>query len=185
MQAAVYMDDGTLCVLQEGGRVSIYALSGACGCSNIRTATCETVAGGDRVVVTSRTLITNTGASTCPDVCYTESALCSGEVPGEGRYEVTYGSEQAVVELPLGGPLQLFGPEPSSSCERLVETLEALSPEERGGGYLVFGKQALTPSRSGRSRSGRTAGSPSLAPATARAAWRTPAIWIVTASTTC
>ncbi len=121
----VQMNDGTLCLLQEGGRVSIYALSGACGCSQIRTATCETAAGGARVVVTSRSLVTNTGADECPAVCYTESSLCSGELPGEGRFEVIYGHEQAVVELPLGGPLQLFGPEPPSSCDRLLETLEA------------------------------------------------------------
>lgn len=125
MQAAVYMDDGTLCLLQEGGRVSIYALSGACGCSQIRTATCETVAEGDRVVVTSRALITNTGADSCPAVCYTESALCDGELPENGRYEVIYGPEQAVVELPISGPLQLFGREPPSSCDRFVENLEA------------------------------------------------------------
>lgn len=125
MQAAVYENNGTLCLLQEGGRVSIYALSGACGCSNIRTATCATVVEEDRIVVTSRTLIvTNTGADiNCPDGCYMESALCSGESPGEGRYEVTYGPEQGVVELPLRGPLQLFGRHPSSSCDDLVEAL--------------------------------------------------------------
>ena len=56
---------------------------------------------------------------------FTESALCSGELPGEGRFEVAYGPEQADVELPLSGPLQLFGLEPPSSCDHFVETLEA------------------------------------------------------------
>ena len=73
VRAVVQMNDGTLCLLQEGERVSIYALSGACGCSNIRAATCEAAVAGDRVVVTSRTLIsTNRGGDlTCPGGCYT------------------------------------------------------------------------------------------------------------------
>lgn len=121
----MYEDDGTLCLLPEAGRVTIYSLRGACGCSHISTATCAAVSEDDRIVVSSRTLIaTTTGANIdCPAGCETRPASCTGELPTDGQYLVAYGAEQAVVELPPREPVQLFGSYPPSSCDGLAEDL--------------------------------------------------------------
>lgn len=133
LHTAVYENSDTLCLLQRGGRVRLYALRGVCGCSRIRTATCAAVAGDDAVVVSSRAVIdTNAGAGiTCPDGCYTASVVCNGELPDEGLYAVTYGPEQAVVELPPSEPLQLFGRDPSSPCDDLVDAFETNPASEQ------------------------------------------------------
>jgi hypothetical protein len=124
MQTTVYENNGTLCVLQDGGQAQIYSLSGACNCSSIRTSTCAAVVEAGRVQVSSRTVIvTDTEAEVCPTGCETRSVLCDGEFSAEGRYEIVQGSDQTSVAFPLDIPVQIFGSFSSSYCENIVDDL--------------------------------------------------------------
>jgi hypothetical protein len=135
MQTVVHEDNGTLCLLPEAGQLAIYALSGACNCSRVESSTCTAAMVEGRVVVSSRTaVVTDTEAEVCPTGCETRSAPCRGELPAEGRYDVVHGADRAPVTVPLGAPLKLFGNYPSSSCDDLLENLEANAELVQDGG---------------------------------------------------
>jgi len=122
-------DAALLCLLPQAGPSALYALSGACGCQSVMSSRCSAEVRGDRIVVSSTALVSDSGRELCNTACETKSARCEGTLPADGQYEIVQGSEQARVALPVASPQFLFGNYSPGyavpDCDALAETLEA------------------------------------------------------------
>jgi hypothetical protein len=112
-KVTVIEDAGSVCLTQAGAQVRIAAILDACdgGCNRIRHASCEAAVTADGVVVSSR--VEQVDESEKRDICNTECsparADCAFAAPGDGPVLVSFGTEEAIINLPLASPTRLFG----------------------------------------------------------------------------
>lgn len=112
-KVTVIENSGSLCLTQAGTEVTITAVLDACdgSCNRIRRASCEATVTTEGVVVSSR--VEQVDESDKYDGCNTECsparANCAFAAPAGGPNVVSFGGQEATINLPLAGPAQLFG----------------------------------------------------------------------------
>jgi hypothetical protein len=106
-------DTGSICLTQVGPEVSIAAVLDACdgSCNRIRQASCEATVTTDGVVVSSRVeqVREPDKGQNCTTGCSPAGADCAFAAPGDGPVHISFGAEEATINLPLISPTQLFG----------------------------------------------------------------------------
>jgi hypothetical protein len=109
----VIEDTGSICLTQAGTEVSIAAVLDACdgSCNRIRRASCEATVTTDGVVVSSRVEQVREldKGQDCTTGCSPASADCAFAAPDDGPVAISFGAEEATINLPLTSPTQLFG----------------------------------------------------------------------------
>jgi hypothetical protein len=113
VKVTVIEDVGSICLTQAGTEVRIEAILDACdgSCNRIRHASCEATVTTDGVVVSSRVEQVDESKKydVCTGGCSPVGANCAFAAPGDGTLLISFGAEEATINLPLTSPTSLFG----------------------------------------------------------------------------